>query len=84
VSLFYSIATSPVYTCNPDEFSGIDGLKVVSVSVPDTAEAHRPDLCNRAHHYVPAACARGPAVPVAHTPNASTASPVSASVNRVA
>lgn len=24
----------PVYTCNPDDFSGIDGLKVVVVSVP--------------------------------------------------
>jgi len=24
----------PVYTCNPDDFSGIDGLKVVAVPVP--------------------------------------------------
>jgi len=24
----------PVYTCNPDDFSGIDGLDVVSVPVP--------------------------------------------------
>jgi tRNA(fMet)-specific endonuclease VapC len=24
----------PVYTCNPDDFSGIDGLEVVAVSVP--------------------------------------------------
>lgn len=34
--------------------------------------------------YVPAACARGPAVPVDHSANASTARPVSASVNNVA
>jgi tRNA(fMet)-specific endonuclease VapC len=26
----------PVYTCNPTDFSGIDGLDVVAVSVPDT------------------------------------------------
>jgi predicted nucleic acid-binding protein len=26
----------PVYTCNPDDFSGIDGLEVVAVSVPDS------------------------------------------------
>jgi tRNA(fMet)-specific endonuclease VapC len=24
----------PVYTCNPDDFSGIDGLEVVAVPVP--------------------------------------------------
>jgi len=23
-----------VYTCNPDDFSGIEGLEVVSVAVP--------------------------------------------------
>ena len=26
----------PVYTCNPADFSGIDGLDVVAVPVPDT------------------------------------------------
>lgn len=25
----------PVYTCNPDDFSGIDGLEVVAVPVPE-------------------------------------------------
>lgn len=25
----------PVYTCNPDDFAGIDGLDVVPVAVPD-------------------------------------------------
>jgi tRNA(fMet)-specific endonuclease VapC len=25
----------PVYTCNPDDFAGIDGLEVVAVSLPD-------------------------------------------------
>ena len=25
----------PVYTCNPDDFKGIDGLEVVAVSVPE-------------------------------------------------
>lgn len=25
----------PVYTCNPDDFAGIDGLRVVGVSPPD-------------------------------------------------
>jgi tRNA(fMet)-specific endonuclease VapC len=25
----------PVYTCNPDDFSGIDGLQVIAVPVPD-------------------------------------------------
>lgn len=27
----------PVYTCNPDDFAGIDGLTVVPVAVPDSA-----------------------------------------------
>lgn len=35
----------PVYTCNPDDFSGIDGLHVVTVSVhvppPDAAASPR-------------------------------------------
>lgn len=26
----------PVYTCNPDDFTGIDGLDVVTVPVPET------------------------------------------------
>lgn len=26
----------PVYTCNPSDFNGIDGLEVVAVSVPDS------------------------------------------------
>jgi tRNA(fMet)-specific endonuclease VapC len=25
----------PVYTCNPDDFSGIDDLDVIAVPVPD-------------------------------------------------
>jgi tRNA(fMet)-specific endonuclease VapC len=25
----------PVYTCNPDDFSGIDGLEVIAVAVPE-------------------------------------------------
>lgn len=25
----------PVYTCNPDDFSGIDGLEVIAVPVPE-------------------------------------------------
>jgi tRNA(fMet)-specific endonuclease VapC len=25
----------PVYTCNPDDFSGIDGVEVVAVPIPD-------------------------------------------------
>lgn len=33
----------PVYTCNPDDFTGIDGLDVVSVPVPDSATAPRTD-----------------------------------------
>jgi tRNA(fMet)-specific endonuclease VapC len=28
----------PVYTCNPTDFSGIDGLDVVAVPVPDTPD----------------------------------------------
>jgi len=28
----------PVHTCNPDDFSGIDGLEVVAVPVPDAKE----------------------------------------------
>ena len=27
----------PIYTCNPDDFAGIDGLEVVAVPVPQTA-----------------------------------------------
>lgn len=27
----------PIYTCNPDDFAGIDGLKVVAVSHPDVS-----------------------------------------------
>ena len=27
----------PVYTCNPDDFSGIDGLEVIAVAVPSGA-----------------------------------------------
>ncbi len=30
----------PVYTCNPDDFVGIDGLSVVAVPVPDTDSSH--------------------------------------------
>jgi hypothetical protein len=26
----------PVYTCNPTDFNGIDGLEVVAVTVPDS------------------------------------------------
>ncbi len=29
----------PVYTCNPADFSGIDGLEVVAVPVPDAPSA---------------------------------------------
>jgi hypothetical protein len=29
----------PVYTCNPDDFSGIDGLDVVSVPISDQPQA---------------------------------------------
>jgi tRNA(fMet)-specific endonuclease VapC len=32
----------PVYTCNPDDFSGIDGLDVVAVPVPDSPTAPTP------------------------------------------
>lgn len=28
----------PIYTCNPADFSGIDGLDVVAVPVPDTPD----------------------------------------------
>lgn len=30
----------PVYTCNPDDFSGIDGLRVVAVPVPPAVDAN--------------------------------------------
>lgn len=30
----------PVYTCNPDDFVGIDGLSVVAVPVPDSDSSH--------------------------------------------
>lgn len=29
----------PVYTCNPTDFNGIDGLEVVAVPVPDAPSA---------------------------------------------
>lgn len=29
----------PLYTCNPEDFSGIDGLTVVAISYPDEASA---------------------------------------------
>lgn len=29
----------PLYTCNPDDFSGIDGLTVVAIPYPDEASA---------------------------------------------
>jgi tRNA(fMet)-specific endonuclease VapC len=29
----------PVYTCNPDDFAGIDGLVVIAVTHPDRAPA---------------------------------------------
>ena len=29
----------PLYTCNPDDFAGIDGLVVVAVAAPDRAPA---------------------------------------------
>jgi tRNA(fMet)-specific endonuclease VapC len=32
----------PVYTCNPTDFSGIDGLEVVAVPMPDTPSASTP------------------------------------------
>lgn len=32
----------PVYTCNPDDFSGIEGLVVVAVPVPDAANPPAP------------------------------------------
>ena len=27
----------PLYTCNPDDFAGIDGLTVIAVAHPDQA-----------------------------------------------
>ena len=30
----------PLYTCNPDDFVGIDGLMVISVTHPDRAPGH--------------------------------------------
>lgn len=33
----------PVYTCNPDDFSGIDELEVVAVPVPDSEVNSRVD-----------------------------------------
>lgn len=30
----------PIFTCNPDDFAGIDGLTVVAVPVPGTAVPH--------------------------------------------
>lgn len=32
----------PVYTCNPDDFAGIEGLNVVSVPVPDRGNPGHP------------------------------------------
>ena len=29
----------PLYTCNPDDFAGIDGLVVIAVTHPDRAPA---------------------------------------------
>lgn len=29
----------PVYTCNPDDFAGMEGLEVVPVPVPDEVDA---------------------------------------------
>jgi tRNA(fMet)-specific endonuclease VapC len=29
----------PLYTCNPDDFSAIDGLTVVAVTLPDHSSA---------------------------------------------
>ena len=31
----------PIYTCNPVDFSGIDGLDVVAVPIPDDAPTNR-------------------------------------------
>jgi predicted nucleic acid-binding protein len=31
----------PVYTCNPDDFAGIDGLDVVPVPLPDASATSR-------------------------------------------
>jgi tRNA(fMet)-specific endonuclease VapC len=30
----------PLYTCNPSDFAGIEGLEVISVPHPDTIEPH--------------------------------------------
>jgi len=38
----------PVYTCNPTDFNGIDGLEVVAVPVPDDASA--PNAPEQAAH----------------------------------
>ncbi len=38
----------PVYTCNPTDFNGIDGLEVVPVPVPDTPSA--PSATERTAH----------------------------------
>jgi tRNA(fMet)-specific endonuclease VapC len=32
----------PIYTCNPSDFSGIDGLEVVAVPVPDAPDPPPP------------------------------------------
>ena len=29
----------PVYTCNPDDFSGIEGLEVIPVPLPEVSAA---------------------------------------------
>jgi hypothetical protein len=34
----------PVYTCNPADFTGIDGLEVVTVPVPEAPSGSRPTL----------------------------------------
>jgi predicted nucleic acid-binding protein len=37
----------PVYTCNPDDFTGIDGLEVVAVPLPDPAGQGRTGRLSR-------------------------------------
>jgi tRNA(fMet)-specific endonuclease VapC len=37
----------PVYTCNPSDFSGIDGLEVVAVPVPDAPDPPPPHRTQR-------------------------------------
>lgn len=32
----------PLYTCNPDDFTGIDALEIVAVAHPDTADNRTP------------------------------------------